>query len=162
MIALLQELGLTPAWVIAVPAAIGVIQVLGRLVLFVFERHWDVHTANRWIPGFIPMSLLVLLLAGFHPMGAMVFVLLFGLGNGMITIVKGTALAQYVSREHVGHLNGLMGIPTALARAAAPLVVGLLWSPTTGYTTALWCLLGLSLFATAALWIAQKNALKQP
>jgi len=162
MIALLQEAGLSPVWVIAVPAAIGVIQVLGRLVLFVFERHWDVHAANRWIPGFIPMSLLVLLLAGFHPMGAMVFVLLFGLGNGMITIVKGTALAQYVSREHVGHLNGLMGIPTALARAAAPLVVGLLWSPTTGYTTALWCLLGLSLLATAALWIAQKNALKQP
>jgi MFS family permease len=160
MIALLQEAGLSPAWVIAVPAAIGVIQVVGRLVLFVFERHWDVHTANRWIPGFIPMGLLALLLGGFHPLGALVFVVLFGLGNGMNTIVKGTALAQYVSRDHVGQLNGLLGMPIALARAAAPLAVGLLWSPALGYRLALAWLLLASLMATAAMWIAQRQALK--
>jgi len=160
MIALLQEAGLSAAWVIAVPAAIGVIQVVGRLVLFVFERRWDVHTANRWIPAFIPMGLLALLLGGFHPLGALVFVVLFGLGNGMITIVKGTALAQYVSRNHVGQLNGLLGLPIALARAAAPLAVGLLWSPTVGYRLALGWLLVASLMATAALWIAQRQALR--
>ena len=160
MIALLQEAGLSPTWVIAVPAAIGVIQVVGRLVLFVFERHWDVHTANRWIPGFIPLGLLALLLGGFHPLGALVFVLLFGLGNGMITIVKGTALAQYVSRDHVGQLNGLLGMPIALARAAAPLTVGLLWSPATGYRVALGWLLLASVLSTAALWAAQRQALE--
>ncbi len=161
MIALLQEAGLSAAWVIAVPAAIGVIQVVGRLVLWVFERRWDVHAANRWIPGFIPMGLLALLLGGFHPLGALVFVLLFGLGNGMITIVKGTALAQYVSRDHVGQLNGLLGLPIALARAAAPLAVGLLWSPHAGYRVALGWLLVASLMATAALWVAQRQALKK-
>jgi hypothetical protein len=134
--------------------------VVGRLVLFVFERHWDVHTANRWIPGFIPMGLLALLLGGFHPLGALVFVVLFGLGNGMITIVKGTALAQYVSRDHVGQLNGLLGLPIALARATAPLAVGLLWSPAEGYRLALGWLLVASLMATAALWIAQRQALR--
>ncbi len=159
MIALLQEAGLSPTWVIAVPAAIGVIQVVGRVVLFLFERRWDVHTANRWIPGFIPMGVLALLLGGFHPAGALLFVLLFGLGNGMITIVKGTALAQYVSRDHVGQLNGLLGLPIAVARAAAPLTVGLLWSPASGYQLALLWLLVASLLATAALWVAQRHAL---
>jgi MFS family permease len=160
MITLLQEAGLSPAWVIAVPAAIGVIQVLGRVVLFVFERRWDVHTANRWIPAFIPMGVLALLLGGFHPAGALLFVMLFGLGNGMITIVKGTALAQYVSREHVGQLNGLLGMPIALARAAAPLALGLLWSPVWGYKLALIWLLAASLMATAAMWMAQRHALR--
>ncbi len=159
MIALLQEAGLSPTWVIAVPAAIGVIQVVGRVVLFLFEHRWDVHTANRWIPGFIPMGVLALLLGGFHPAGALLFVLLFGLGNGMITIVKGTALAQYVSRDHVGQLNGLLGLPIAVARAAAPLTVGLLWSPASGYQLALLWLLVASLLATAALWVAQRHAL---
>lgn len=159
MIALLQEAGLSPTWVIAVPAAIGVIQVVGRVVLFLFERRWDVHTANRWIPGFIPMGVLALLLGGFHPAGALLFVLLFGLGNGMITIVKGTALAQYASRDHVGQLNGLLGLPIAVARAAAPLTVGLLWSPASGYQLALLWLLVASLLATAALWVAQRHAL---
>ena len=155
MIALLQESGLSPAWVIAIPAAIGVIQVLGRLVLFVFERYWDVHAANRWIPTLIPAGVLALLIGGLSPVASLVFVLLYGLGNGMNTIVKGTAMAQYVSRVHVGQLNGLLGLPIALARAAAPLTLGLLWSPELGYTLALWWLLLASLLGTAALWGAQ-------
>jgi predicted MFS family arabinose efflux permease len=158
MIALLQESGLSPAWVIAIPAAIGVIQVLGRLVLFVFERYWDVHAANRWIPTLIPAGVLALLIGGLSPLASLVFVLLYGLGNGMNTIVKGTAMAQYVSRQHVGQLNGLLGLPIALARAAAPLTLGLLWSPEHGYTLALWWLLLASLLGTAALWSAQSYA----
>ena len=158
MVALLKESGLSPAWVIAIPAAIGAIQVVGRLVLFVFERYWDVHAANRWIPTLIPAGLLALLLGGLNPLAALVFVVLYGLGNGMNTIVKGTAMAQYVSRAHVGRLNGLLGLPTALARAAAPLTLGLLWSPEHGYTLALWWLLVASLLGTAALWGAQACA----
>jgi predicted MFS family arabinose efflux permease len=160
MIALLQEAGLSPAWVIAIPAAIGVIQVMGRLVLWVFERHWDLHTANRWIPALIPMGLLALLVGGLNPGAALVFVVFFGLGNGMNTIVKGTAMAQYVSRDHVGQLNGLLGVPIALARAAAPLAMGLLWSPQQGYAVALQWLVVISVVSTGALWMAQRKALR--
>jgi hypothetical protein len=65
-----------------------------------------------------------------------------------------------VSRAHVGQLNGLLGLPIALARAAAPLILGLLWSPQHGYTLALWWLLFASLLGTAALWAAQHYARK--
>ncbi len=160
MIALLQEAHLPPAWVIAIPAAIGVIQVVGRLLLFVFERQWDVHAANRWIPTLIPLGLLALLIGGLNPGAALVFVVLYGLGNGMNTIVKGTAMAQYVSRAHVGQLNGLLGLPIALARSAAPLAVGLLWSPAQGYALALVWLLAISVVSTGALWLAQRLSLK--
>ena len=158
MIALLQESGLSPGWVIAKTAAIGVIQVRGRLVLFVYQRYWDVHAANRWIPTLIPAGVLALLIGGLSPIASLVFVVLYGLGNGMNTIVKGTAMAQYVSRQHVGQLNGLLGMPIALARAAAPLTLGLLWSPEHSYTLALWWLLLASLLGTAALWAAQRYA----
>lgn len=63
----------------------------------------------------------------------LLFVLLYGVGNDMQTIVKGTAIAQYVNRDHVASLNGALGLPLALARAAAPLALGLLWSPQAGY-----------------------------
>jgi hypothetical protein len=104
--------------------------------------------------------LLALLIGGFNPVASLVFVLLYGLGNGMNTIVKGTAMAQYVSRHHVGQLNGLLGVPIALARAAAPLTVGLLWSPARGYGLALWWLLLAGTLGTAALWLAQHRALR--
>ena len=51
MISLLRETGLAEAWVIAIPASIGVIQVLGRLLLYFFEHRFDLHLANRLIPA---------------------------------------------------------------------------------------------------------------
>jgi MFS family permease len=161
MIALLREAGLPLAWVLGIPAAIGVLQVLGRLLLFVFERRWDVHLANRWIPLLLPAGLLALLLGGLHPGAAVLFVLLYGPANGMITIVKGTAVAQYVSTAHVGQLNGLMSLPISLARALAPWWLGWLWSPSGGYSLGLWSLLAASLGGVAALWLAQARALRR-
>ena len=173
LINLLREQGLGDGWAIAVPASIGVCQVVGRLMLYFFERHFDVHTANRVIPCLIPVALVALLavtatphvtphgisgstgLAG-APWLILLFVLLWGMGNGMLTIVKGTAIAEYVSRDNVAALNGAMGIPLALARAAAPLGMGLLWSQQAGYTHGLWVLLAFSVVSIAALVLAQR------
>ncbi len=161
LVSLLRESGLPPAWAIALPATVGVLQVLGRVVLFVGERRLDIDTTNRWVPVGVVAGLLALLLGHGQAAGALLFVGLYGISNGMLTIVKGTAMAQYVSRDHVGALNGALGLPLALARAAAPLAVGLLWSPAHGYTLALAMLLGMSVLGTAALWRAQALAKRQ-
>jgi MFS family permease len=162
MVSLLRENGLPETWVIAVPASIGAIQVLGRVLLYFFEHHFDLHLANRLIPCLIPLGLAALLIAPWagsaHIAVVLLFVAFFGMGNGMLTIVKGTAIAQYVNREHVASLNGVLGMPLALARAAAPLALGLLWTQQAGYTHGLWLLLGLSLVAIAALVMAQRLA----
>jgi predicted MFS family arabinose efflux permease len=159
MISLLRGAGLDEAWVIAIPASIGLIQVLGRLLLFFFEHHFDLHVANRLIPTLIPLGLGALLAGAGHPWAALLFVVLYGLGNGMMTIVKGTAIAQYVSREHVASLNGALGLPSALARAVAPMLLGLLWSAQAGYVRGLWLLLAMSVTAVIALFLAQRKAL---
>jgi MFS family permease len=160
MVSLLRENGLAETWVIAIPASIGVLQVLGRALLYFFEHHFDLHLANRLIPGLIPLGLLALLTAplfGSAQVGlVLLFVLLYGMGNGMLTIVKGTAIAEYVNRDHVASLNGALGLPTALARAAAPLLMGLLWNQQAGYTYGLWLLLGLSVLGVSALVLAQR------
>ena len=162
MINLLREHGLSEAWVIAIPASIGAFQVLGRLLLYFFEHHFDLHLANRLIPALIPLGLLALLAApwaGPAQTGVVVlFVVLFGMGNGMLTIVKGTAMAQYVSREHVATLNGALGVPVALARATAPLALGWMWSASAGYTPGLWAMLITALVGVAALAWAQQHA----
>lgn len=159
LIPLLRESGLREAWVVAIPASIGLIQVVGRLLLYFFEHRFDLHLANRLIPMLIPVALLTLLAGATHPGAALLFVLFFGLGNGLLTIVKGTAIAQYVSREHVASLNGALGIPTALARGAAPVLLGLLWTPQAGYRWGLALLLGVGLVSAAALVMAQRRSL---
>ena len=92
-------------------------------------------------------------------MALLLFVLLYGMGNGMLTIVKGTAVAQYVNRNHVATLNGALGLPLALARAVAPLLLGLMWTPQAGYTYGLWLLLAFSLAGIGALILAQRLSL---
>jgi MFS family permease len=159
MISLLRGSGLPEAWALAIPASIGLVQVLGRLLLFFFEHHFDLHLANRLIPTLIPLGLGALLAGAGHPWAALLFVLLYGLGNGMMTIVKGTAVAQYVNREHVASLNGALGLPTAVSRALAPLLLGLLWTREAGYAWGLWLLLAMSSAAVLALVLAQRKAL---
>ena len=159
MVSLLEEAHMSPAWVIAIPASIGVIQVLGRLLLFVFEKHLDVHAANKWIPCLVPLGLVFLVAGGLATWAALLFVIFYGLGNGLNTIVKGTAMAQYVSREHVGQLNGLLGLPLAMGRAIAPWALGLMWTTEDGYTIGLRWLLLVGLIGVGCLWWAQKSAL---
>lgn len=159
MVSLLEEAHLSPAWVIAIPASIGAIQVLGRFLLFLFEKHLDVHAANKWIPCLVPLGLLFLVAGGLAPWAALLFVTFYGLGNGLNTIVKGTAMAQYVSRDHVGQLNGVLGVPLAMGRAVAPWALGLMWTPALGYSQGLRCLLVAGVIGVACLWWAQKSAL---
>ncbi|MGJ7509128.1 MFS transporter [Variovorax sp. GT1P44] len=156
MVSLLRGAGLPETWAIAVPASIGIVQVFGRALLYFFEHHFDLHLANRLIPCLIPLGLAMLLAGAGHPAAALCFVLLYGMGNGMLTIVKGTAIALYVDRDNVATLNGALGLPSAIARAIAPLLLGLLWTPVTGYTTGLWILLAASLVAVLALLGAQR------
>ena len=156
MVSLLRETGMDESWAIAVPASIGVLQVIGRLGLYMTEHRIDVHVANRWVTVLIPLGFLTLLIGAGHGIWGVLFVVFYGLGNGMLTIVKGTVMAQYVSREHMGSLNGLLGLPMALARAAAPWLMGLLWSAEAGYTVGLWCMVSATVVGVAALWLAQR------
>ena len=114
---------------------------LGRLLLYFFEHRMDIHAANRVIPALIPLGLAALLVSPWlgdaHQAVVVLFVVLFGIGNGMLTIVKGTAMAEYVSVQHVAVLNGLLGLPLALVRAVAPLALGWAWSLSGGYGGAL-------------------------
>ncbi len=160
LVSLLRENQLPEAWVLTTVASIGILQVLGRALMYFFEHHVDLHQVNRLVPTLIPLGLAALLIAPMwesaHAFGVLLFVLLYGLGNGMLTIVKGTAVAEYINREHVATLNGALGLPTALARAAAPLLMGWLWSPALGYTAGLWLLLITSVLGVAALMLAQR------
>jgi len=159
LVSLLRESGLPEGWVIAVPASIGVMQVLGRLLLYFFEHRFDLHVANRLIPLLIPLALGALIAGAASPVGGLLFVLLYGLGNGMLTIVKGTAVAQYVDREHVASLNGALGLPQAISRAVAPLLLGVLWTREAGYRWGLVVLLGVGVVSAVALVLAQRRSL---
>lgn len=159
LIPLLRERGLDERWVVLVPASIGALQVFGRLAVFTLEHRWNVHRVNLVIVLLMPAAFVLLMAAGASPWLALLFAVVYGVANGTMTIVKGTAIATYVSRHHVAALNGLLGFPSAIARAVAPALVGALWSAQRGYRDGILALLGLSALACLAFFIAQRRAL---
>lgn len=159
MVPLLGERGLPAAWAVAVPASIGALQVLGRLVLFVFEGRLDARRIDRAIPWLLPASLLILIAGGGSVVTALIFATLYGVGNGLITIVKATSIAAYVSRERVAVLSGLQSFPVALARAMGPVLMASLWTITESYGLALTVLMLTGIVSALMLHAAQRHAL---
>jgi predicted MFS family arabinose efflux permease len=162
MVPLLRERGLSDAWSIAVPASIGAMQVLGRLALFVLEGRIEPRRLDRVVPLLLPAAVVLLLVGGSSPAAALAFAACFGIANGLITIVKATAVAEYVSRRRVAALTGLQAPPAAAARAAGPVLLAALWSATGDYRLGLWTLVALGSFAVLLLRAAQTRALPQP
>jgi MFS family permease len=166
LVPLLRERDLPAHWVMWVPASIGVVQVFGRFMIYRLDGRFNADRVNLGIVWLMPLSLLLLAAMMFSGPGAVVvlgvaFATVFGLANGMLTIVKGTAIAEYVSRAHVASLNGALGLPSAIARGLAPLAIGALWGLSNSYHWGVALLVLISLCSASAFWAAQVLARRQ-
>lgn len=159
MVPMLAERGLPMAWAIAVPASIGIMQVVGRLFLLMLEGRFEPRKLDVAILLATPAALLVLALGGHSVLAALAFACVYGLGNGLITIVKATAIAAYVNRERVAQLAGLQTLPVAAAKASGPVLMAALWSIQDDYGPAVLVLIALGLASAFMLALAQRRAL---
>ncbi|MEK8034711.1 MFS transporter [Ideonella sp. DXS29W] len=128
LLSLLQTQGLSASHAAWVGALIGPMQVLGRSIELVFLS--KVHPSRigvlaMWL---LPASLVLLAVAGAQWAPLVLFALLYGCGNGVMTIVRGAIPAELYGREHYGAVNGAMATPVLLAKAAGPLAAAMaLW-----------------------------------
>ncbi|RBP38639.1 MFS transporter [Roseimicrobium gellanilyticum] len=109
-------------------ALIGPMQVTGRLLLVRFGSHSPSRTIGFWAMGAIVAA--ILLLAAFpHSRWTLAtYAILYGAGNGVMTILKGTAVAEYFGRARYAELNGLLSAPAVLSKAAAPVLLAGIWT----------------------------------
>ncbi len=121
---LLQIAGATPTVAIAAAALVGPAQVAARLAEFVVLRRIHPLVSARVAAALHPVGAAVLAVMG--PAGAVAFVVLYGAGNGLLTIARGTVPLALFGPHGYGERNGLLGAPARAAQAFAPLVFGLL------------------------------------
>jgi MFS family permease len=163
MVGLLSDVGLTDAEAVTIAMLMGPMQVAGRIVELAFSRHVRAVTAGLISFALIGFSVAVLALT--QGMGAMaiLFVTLYGCGNGVMTIVRGTAPVELYGREGLGELLGYFARVASYAKAIAPaawpalLAMGLGLRGAIG-TLALVAFAGLAAFAFATRWRARKDA----
>jgi MFS family permease len=146
--------GFTETQALAVVVWVGPAQVLGRLVFLGFGRWLSSRTLGLMVLGGLPVSLAIFALAQ-GPAAMLLFALLFGLANGLVTIVRGGLVPQYFGREHVGRISGAMSAIALMSRAAAPLLTAWLLLALPGYREMLLVLSVLGVAALAAFALAR-------
>src|SRR5207249_2694965 len=137
---------------------IGPMQVAGRVVLMCFSRRLETKEVGTAVMVLLPAALLTLLLLPHTLLWLGVVATLYGAGNGVMTIVRGIAVADLLGRAHYGALNGALTIPTTVAKALAPVVAAVLWAATGDPSCMLWTMLGSTLLGTVGFVLALRGA----
>lgn len=156
---LLLERGLDAAGVVMVMTVIGPAQVAGRIAIRVLAPGAPVRLIGSAVVAVFPLTIAAL---AFAPPSVLVIgaiAALYGAANGMITIVRGLAVPEMVSREAYGAVNGSLIGPMNLMRAGAPLAAALLWQASGGYGAVLVAVFVGALVLCLGFWFA---ALKAP
>ena len=146
--------GMTDARALAVVVWFGPAQVAGRLAYLGFGRWVSSRTLGLVVLGGLPASLTIFALAD-GTLALLLFALLFGLANGLVTIVRGSLVPEYFGREHVGRISGAMSAIALLSRAAAPLASAWLLLALPGYRELLLGLAALGAVAVGAFALAR-------
>lgn len=155
---LLDERGLALALAVGVFAVIGPAQVAGRIVLLLFGRHLSVKATGRIIVLMFPVSV-ALLIAFPHSVTALfAFAAIYGCANGIMTIVRGTAVPDLMWHEGYGAINGALTLPSNLAKALAPSLAALVWGLGASYGPVLWLIFSGALISAAGFWFAAAKA----
>ena len=121
---LLERAGATPFAAIAAAALVGPAQVAARLVEFIALRRIHPLVSARIAAALHPIGAAVLAVTG--PVGAVPFAILYGAGNGLLTIARGTVPLALFGPNDYGERTGLLGAPARAAQALAPLLFGLM------------------------------------
>jgi predicted MFS family arabinose efflux permease len=125
---------------------IGVSQTLGRIVEFSLGGRIPLRRVGLAALAAYPVAFL-LLAWGQAVWIMLAFVVLYGVSNGLQTIVRGALPAEMFGRAAYGAISGALATPAALAKAAGPIGLGLLWQATGGYAWPLTVLAAMGLAA---------------
>ena len=127
------------------------------------QRHITTIQLGALIYFAFPISMTMLALGISDVYGLILFAMIYGVANGLVTILRGMSVPEFIGPEGYGVVSGALTMPTNVMRAAGPLLGAFAWSAFGGYTAVLWILTAIMLvaalgFAAAALLAKRETA----
>ncbi len=151
---LFLERGLDSAGAVLVLTVIGPAQVAGRILIRAFAAEAPVRSVGSAIVIVFPLSVIGFSFAPPEVLVIAAIAAFYGAANGMITIVRGMAVPEMVTRDGYGAVNGSLVAPMNIMTALAPLGAALLWQASGGYGAVLAAIFVGSLTLCAGFWFA--------
>lgn len=126
LIPLLQDLGHSARIAVLMAMLIGPMQVAGRVLERTAGRALAPQVVGKFCFSALPVALASILSFGAEAWAVAGFCILYGLSNGVLTIVRGTLPQALFGSDNYGAISGAMAGPSLVAKAAGPVIGALL------------------------------------
>lgn len=138
-VAYLQERGYTAAFAATATGVLGAMQLPGRLLFGPLSRRLSRPRVTTLVFATFAVGLAILA-AGTNTATVWLFVIVYGAGRGMSTLLRATLVGDLFGARHYGSIAGALAFPSTVALAAAPVLAGVLYEQLGGYRPVLWLL----------------------
>ena len=151
-IPLLISVNIQPGSAALASGAIGVMQVVGRMIFAPVERRYDSRTMAIGVFALLTLSLTVLLL-GSAPLLIVLFVALFGMAIGTHTLTRPLIVADSYGAAFYGRISSTMVIFLTLTGTMSPFAAGVIFDVFGSYNPMLILAAGFSLWSVVLIWL---------
>ena len=132
------------AWAVILASICGPFQVVGRYIEMQYGHHLDARLTGLIANSLVPLALLIIQIPS--PISAIIAMILFGMGVGVITVSYGFVTNLYFRAETYGRAKGISATARVLGTAIGPSIGG--WLFTYYRADYMMIMVGLSLIST--------------
>lgn len=150
VVRLLDLLGLTEGQAVLAASLVGPAQVGARILELLFGKRLSAINLGLVATALLPLAFLILLFVAVSPGAAMVYGIVYGASNGLVTIARGIVALSLFGPEGYGRTLGLIAAPALAIKAAAPPLFAL-GLTAFGPQAMLWMSLALAILAFGAM-----------
>ena len=155
---LLVEKGISLQDVMILMAIMGPSQVLGRFIMKIIGTNVSALQLGIITTTALPLTFFALAILPANTLYYLPFIIIFGSATGIMTIIKGIAVPELLTKQAYGAINGAMNVPIKIIKAFSPLLAALIWISASNYNTVLVILGGVSIMAVVAFSAIKKLA----
>jgi MFS family permease len=145
-VAFLQDNGYDGTWAAALSGWIGIMQVAGRVIFAPLEARVSAKHVAILSLSVIVIAYLTLIISQSY-FAVLLFVVLFGLGHGAMTLTRPSIIANYYGTREYGKINSTMSFLTSFAGTLGPVVAGAMHDSFGNYQYLLYLVLALGTVA---------------
>jgi predicted MFS family arabinose efflux permease len=152
----LIDSGIDPSKAAAASGAIGIMQVLGRLIFAPLESRLSARALTVGIFA-LQIGAVSVLLAGTSTVMVGLFIVFFGMSVGATTLARPSAIASAFGVSHYGRISSVLAVFLTIASTIAPVGAGLIFDRSGSYTPVLWIVFLVSACATGMVFLAESS-----
>lgn len=129
-IPLLSEIGTEKGTIIFTFSMIGPMQVIGRFIMMWFDENLHALKVGTIVTLLAPIGIGIAVIFPQSLMALMLFAIFFGTSKGIMTIIKGTIVAEEMDISVYARTNGWLSLFSMLSKATVPTAMAGIWALT--------------------------------